>query len=168
MAAALATAEHGVFSEHGVFPEHAADRSPSWAPPLGFPIDVAAAYRAPPHRYGAGHRGIDLLPNPSAEPGGSIPVAAPASGTVSFAGRVVDRPVVSIRIDDRTLVSLEPVSSVLAVGDAVSRGESIGTLADGGHCDGGCVHLGVRIDGEYANPTPFLIERPILLPLEGP
>ena len=134
----------------------------AWAPPFGFPVDVAAAYRAPPHRYGAGHRGIDLRPSALTGP---IPVSAPADGTVSFSGRVVDRPVITIRLDDRTLVSLEPVESELAVGAPVARGAVIGTLASGGHCGGECVHLGIRVDGEYANPTPFLLDRPILLPL---
>ena len=38
-----------------------------------------------------------MTPAPGAE------VLAPASGTVSFAGTVVDRPVLSIRVDERTV-----------------------------------------------------------------
>lgn len=91
-------------------------------------------------------------------------MSAPVDGTVSFSGRVVDRPVITIRVDARTLVSLEPVESELAVGAPVARGAVIGALASGGHCGDECVHLGVRVDGEYANPTPFLLDRPILLP----
>lgn len=136
--------------------------SSRWTPPLGFPIDVVAAYRAPPHRYGAGHRGVDLRPSARTGP---VSATAPVDGTISFVGRVVDRPVVTIRVDDRTLVSLEPVTSALGIGTPVARGAVLGVLADGGHCDGECLHLGVRIDGEYANPMPFLVDRPILLPL---
>lgn len=133
---------------------------PLWVPPLGVPLDVSGPYRAPPNRYGAGHRGIDLV----ARPGGAV--IAPAGGSVSFVGSVVDREVVSIRIDGRTVYSLEPVSSELAVGAAVVSGETIGGVAGGGHCEEECVHLGVRVDGEYVNPLRYFLRRPVLLPLE--
>lgn len=129
-----------------------------WEPPLGHPLRIAEAYSLPNGPYRAGHRGVDL----PAEPGAAV--RAPASGTVSFVGTVVDRPVVSIRVDARTIVSLEPVSSGLREGEAVGRGERIGEVASGGHCGDGCLHLGVRVDGAYVNPLRFLRPRPVLLP----
>lgn len=129
-----------------------------WEPPLGHPLRIAEAYSLPNGPYRAGHRGVDL----PAEPGAAV--RAPASGTVSFVGTVVDRPVVSIRVDARTVVSLEPVSSGLSEGEAVGRAERIGEVASGGHCGGGCLHLGVRVDGAYVNPLRFLRPRPVLLP----
>lgn len=129
-----------------------------WAPPMGAPLRVSGPYRAPPHPYGSGHRGIDI----PAVPGD--PVVAPAAGTVTFSGTVVDRAVVSIRVDARTVVSLEPVTTELVEGGAVRRGAVLGTVSNGGHCDGECIHLGVRVDGDYVNPMRYFLGAPVLLP----
>ena len=130
----------------------------AWLPPLGEPLRVAARFDLPDGPYAAGHRGLDL----PATAGDAV--RSPATGSVSFSGVVVDRPVVSIRVDDRTVLSLEPVASELGVGAAVARGQPIGVVARGGHCDARCLHLGVRVDGEYVNPLRFFWGRPVLLP----
>ena len=134
-------------------------RNERWLPPLGAPLRVSAPYVAPAHAYGPGHRGIDLSASLAAE------VHAPVAGEVSFVGTVVDRPLISLRVDAHTVVSIEPVASTLAVGDRVQRGEIIGVRAHGGHCDDSCLHLGVRVDGDYVNPMRFFVGRPVLLPL---
>lgn len=131
---------------------------PRWLPPLGVSLDVIAPFRAPVDRYAAGHRGFDLAAVPGAA------VAAPASGTVTFAGRVVDRDVVSVRVDAATVVSVEPVTSALSQGDTVAAGDRLGEVSRGGHCDGTCVHLGVRVDDWYVNPMRFFRDKPVLLP----
>lgn len=128
-----------------------------WEPPLGHPLEIDAVFSLPFGPYGAGHRGVDLLA------GGDPRVRAPASGTVAFVGMVVDRPVISIRVDDRTVLSMEPVESALQAGDMVSRGAIVGEVLEG-HCAELCVHLGVRVDGAYVNPLRFLRPRPVLLP----
>ncbi|PJJ71783.1 peptidase M23-like protein [Diaminobutyricimonas aerilata] len=117
-------------------------------------------YLAPPTPYAAGHRGIDLAASPGDE------VRAVADGVVHFAGVVVDRPVVSVRHAGDVLSSVEAVESPLARGDPVAAGDVIGIVASGGHCDGGCVHLGARVGGEYVSPMLFLggIPRAVLLP----
>ena len=63
------------------------------------------------------------------------------------------------------LSSYEPVSSGLARGDPVARGQPFGAVL-AGHCSVGCVHIGVRIDGQYVSPMRFLgvIPRAVLLP----
>lgn len=129
-----------------------------WEPPLGHPLRLAAVYSLADGPYRAGHRGVDL----PAETGEAV--RAPEEGTVSFSGVVVDRPVLSIRLDARTVVSFEPVTSPLSKGDPVMRGERIAQVASGGHCGTACLHLGLRVDGEYANPLRFLRPRPVLLP----
>lgn len=131
----------------------------SWSWPLAPPHSLARPYLAPPTRYGAGHRGIDLRASAGA------PVLAPDDGVVHFAGVVVDRPVLSIAHDGGVLSSYEPVSTALVAGDAVTRGEVIGTLLPG-HCETPCLHLGARIDGEYVNPLLYLGGMPwsVLLP----
>ncbi|WP_449278620.1 M23 family metallopeptidase [Leucobacter sp. GX24907] len=133
-----------------------------WTVPVGGSVRVSSPFRAPPHRFGSGHRGVDLPAQPGFE------VVAPTGGTVSFVGRVVDRGVVSIRIDERTVVSLEPVeqlsASGISKGNAVEQGQLLGRVGTGGHCDDACVHLGVRVNGDYVNPLRFFLERPKLLP----
>ncbi|NQX27658.1 M23 family metallopeptidase [Microbacteriaceae bacterium VKM Ac-2854] len=133
----------------------------SWTWPTGSAHDVVGPYVAPAHRYAAGHRGIDIA---AAKDG---PVSAAAAGTVYFAGSVVDRPIVTIRLDDGTLVSAEPVVAAVAEGDVVAQGQLIGHVGSGGHCSERCVHLGVRVEGDYVSPLRFLggIERAVLLPL---
>ena len=114
----------------------------------------------PAHRYAAGHRGVDL----QAAPGS--PVVSPADGTVSFTGQVAGRPVISIDHGGGWRSAVEPVMTALAPGDAVRRGQSLGTVGTGGHCDGGCVHWGVRLDGDYVDPMTLVEVRVILLPLQ--
>lgn len=132
-----------------------------WQPPIETPLRVSGPFRAPPTPYASGHRGIDL----PAVPGNAI--MAPAAGTVSFAGRVVDRSVLSIRVDARTVVTMEPIDAEtleLSEGDAVVRGQLVGSVGSGGHCDSECLHLGVRVDGEYVNPMRYFSAKPVLLP----
>lgn len=169
-AAALLVLGAAMHAPHALLPDFSAADHPVsahrtatahgtlWEPPLGSPLRVAAAYSLPDGPYRAGHRGIDL----PASPGDTV--HSPAGGVVSFVGTVVDRPVVSVRVDARTVVSLEPVESGVQAGDAVQRGAVLGTVASGGHCAADCLHLGVRVDGAYVNPMRFLRPRPVLLP----
>lgn len=132
-----------------------------WFPPLGHPFTVLAPFSLPNGQYAAGHRGVDL----PALPGASV--RAPAAGSVTFVGTVVDRPVLTLRTDARTLVSFEPIVSDLEVGDRVERGELIGTVSTGGHCAERCLHAGIRVNGEYVNPLGWFRARPVLLPLSN-
>jgi len=133
----------------------------AWSWPVSGAHALARPYAAPAGPYGAGHRGIDIRaplggdvgPGVGAEVG--VQVLAPADGVVHFVGFVVDRPVLSIEHAGGVLSSFEPVESSLVVGDRVTRGEVIGTLLPG-HCVSPCLHLGVRVDGEYVNPLLFL------------
>lgn len=136
---------------------------PPWTWPLAPPHPVQAPFLAPATPYAAGHRGVDI----TAATG--LPVVAAASGVVTFAGVVVDRPLVVIRHDDGLVSSIEPVVASVTVGSPVPQGSTIGTVGTGGHCDGSCVHLGVRRDGAYINPLLLLGEVPaaVLLPLEA-
>lgn len=136
----------------------------SWVWPLGQPRQVARGFLAPATRYGAGHRGIDIRASPSED------IRAPSDGVVSFAGSVAGRPVLSISHPGDLISSLEPVLATVSRGDSVSAGMSIGSVANGGHCDGSCVHFGVRLHGEYVSPLLYLagVPRAVLLPLGGP
>jgi murein DD-endopeptidase MepM/ murein hydrolase activator NlpD len=110
----------------------------------------------------SGHRGVDLEATHD-----GVPVTAPESGTVSFVGLVVDRPVITIDHGNGLRSSFEPVQSSLATGDVVAKEQAIGTLLPG-HCGAlSCVHWGVRHGEDYLNPVGFVLDlRPsILLPL---
>ncbi|WP_400999081.1 murein hydrolase activator EnvC family protein [Agromyces sp. GXQ0307] len=137
--------------------------STRWVWPVGPPVLVVAPFRAPPTPYSAGHRGIDL----AAAPGGSV--VAAASGVVSFAGPVAGRGVLSIDHGDGVVSSIEPVEADVAVGDTVRAGEAVATVATGGHCDDECIHLGVRVHGEYVSPLRWFggVPRAVLLPMTG-
>lgn len=128
-----------------------------------WPVDgfrIVRDWEAPAHRYGPGHRGIDL------EPASGDLVRAPADGVVAFAGPVAGRPVLTIDHGEGVVTTLEPVSTSLTAGTAVSAGDVVGTIASGGHTAAGAVHFGVRVDGEYVNPRLFVggIPRAVLLP----
>lgn len=130
-----------------------------WLWPVDPPHTVVRPFIAPQTAYSAGHRGIDI-----AAPDGA-PIRAPADGVVSFAGVVVDRPVLSITSPGGLIESFEPVISTLVAGAAVARGAVIGTVL-AGHCAQTCLHFGVRLNGGYVSPLNYLggIQRPVLLP----
>ncbi len=133
------------------------------APPVSPPV-VLVAFAAPPGPYAAGHRGVDL-----AADAGRV-VTAPGAGTVVFAGRLVDRGVVSIDHGGGLRSSLEPVAAGVSVGDRVVAGQPVGTV-DTGHprcAPVVCVHWGVRLDGVYLDPMALLTPvRVRLLPWDG-
>jgi murein DD-endopeptidase MepM/ murein hydrolase activator NlpD len=132
--------------------------STPWRWPIPAPHPVLRPFLAPASPYASGHRGIDIGAATTA-------VYAPADGVVHFAGTVVDRPVLSIDHAGGLLSSYEPVVAVVSVGDAVTRGQLIGTLVSG-HCASLCLHLGVRVNGEYISPLTLLDGVPlaVLLP----
>src|SRR5690606_31066246 len=106
---------------------------------------------APPHRYGPGHRGIDV-----SAPEGTV--RAVEAGTVRFAGSVAGRPVLSILHADGLISTYEPVTALVAEGDAVTAGQVVGQLWDGEpHCASGpCLHLGARRGQDYLDPLLLL------------
>lgn len=131
-----------------------------WRWPVPAPIRVVAPFRAPPTPFTAGHRGIDIATESAAS------VTAPAPGVVSFAGMVAGRPVIAIDHGDGIVSAIEPVAALVEAGAVVTSGDPIGTVSTGGHCASGCVHFGVRVDGEYVSPYLFLggLPRAVLLP----
>lgn len=134
----------------------------AWGWPVGPPARIMEPFRAPPTPYASGHRGIDLASAPGAR------VVAPAAGVVSFAGSVAGRPVVAVDHGGGYVSAIEPVAALLPEGAPVEAGQPIGEVASGGHCDGRCVHFGVRLHGEYVSPLLLLgrLPRAVLLPLE--
>ena len=128
-----------------------------WRWPLSGEQLVLRAFAAPVQPWSAGHRGVDLR-------AWETEVVAPADGVVRYAGWVVDRPVLSIE-HDGVISSFEPVTASVTAGDSVTAGQAVGRV-EPGHCAVRCVHMGVRVAGEYRNPLLWLggVPRAVLLP----
>ncbi len=144
----------------GRAPAVVAPAAPGWVWPVDGPRLVIRPFLAPATPYAAGHRGVDL-----AAVADAVEVRAVTSGIVHFAGIVVDRPVITVRTG-QVLATVEPVTPVVAIGERVRAGQVIGIL-EPGHCGEACVHLGVRLAGEYVSPLLYLggLRRAVLLPL---
>ena len=81
----------------------------------------------------------------------------------ALAGKVAGKPVVVLLVDDprfgRLRVTYEPVLPEIKVGDRLVAGQPIGVLAaQGGHCGRSphCLHLGIKQDDRYLNPSSFI------------
>ena len=134
-----------------------------WAWPVGPVHEVVRHFEAPAHRYGPGHRGLDIA-------GGDLNVHAVKSGTVTFAGKVAGKPVVAILHDNGLTSTYEPVLASVTKGDSVRKGQVIGAIeqpSEHSHCSAACVHLGAKRGKEYLDPLPLLEGRgpSVLLPL---
>ena len=126
-----------------------------WAEPIPHLVEnLEQDYLAPVSEFGTGHRGIDFQLKP-----GQM-VSSPASGSVHFVGKVVDRMVITIRTDSGKLSSFEPVCSKLKQGDRVLSGQPIGTWCAGDsgyqeHCER-CVHASARDEFGYLSPLHMI------------
>ena len=129
------------------------DEQPAFRLPVPGPPDVVQPFRAPSHRYGPGHRGADLR----AEPG--TVVRAAGAGTVVFAGRLVDRGVVSVEHASGLRTTYEPVNATVRAGSFVALGEVLGTVEPGhaGCAPVSCLHWGARWGQDtYVDPMSLL------------
>jgi len=151
-----------------------ADVSPALGAPSGWtwPVSrsrqVSRAFVAPATEFGAGHRGIDL----PAEVGEVL--LAPTEVRVTFAGRVVDRDVVTLDAGEWTvggspltakwLVTFDGATATVEVGSRVPAGAPVAVVSPTPHC--ACVHVGLRYAGEYVNPLLVWgeVPRAVLLP----
>lgn len=132
---------------------------PLWQWPTDGPQTVLRDFRAPGSPWGPGHRGLDLAAS-------SPEVRAPTSAEVTFSGLVATRGVLTLRTPEGLLISMEPVESLVDLGDQVRAGDLI-ALIQPGHCPQLCVHLGLRDGGEYRSARRELgiLQRSVLLPV---
>lgn len=119
---------------------------------------VADPFREPACTWCPGNRGIEY----DTTPGQRVVAAAP--GAVTFAGLVAGVRYVVVRHADGMLATYGRLAtSSVASGALVSSGDDIGTASER-------LHFGLRRDGRYVDPAPYLAtpwRRPALLPLDG-
>ncbi len=132
-----------------------------WTAPLPS-ATVTRPFDELPHRYAAGHRGVDLAGAPG------VPVGAAGDGVVVFAGMVAGRPVVSVDHPGGLRTTYEPVDPSVGAGQAVARGSPLGKLVAGhaGCPAAACLHWGLRRGEDYLDPMTLLTVPEIrLLPM---
>lgn len=128
-----------------------------WQWPTGHAVAVTRAFDPPSMPWLSGHRGVDLQ-----APIGST-LRAPAEGTVIFSGTVVDRQVLSLMHEGGLRSTYEPVVPLVQVGQVVSAGDPIATVAPG-HSPGP-LHWGARFErNQYVNPLRMLTGPAVLKP----
>jgi murein DD-endopeptidase MepM/ murein hydrolase activator NlpD len=126
------------------------------------PNPILRGFEPPPAIWAAGHRGIDFVALPG------TPVRAPRSGVVSFVGMVADKPVLTVR-HGHVRSTYEPVTSSLRIGQAVHAGDVLGIVARGdSHCDGMCLHWGLKQGADYLDPRLLIARTARLIPLHDP
>ena len=139
-------------------PVNATPHDERWQWPTGAPVPVVEGFAPPAHDWLPGRRGVTVqYPAPS-------PVYACSSGTVTTAGPVAGRGVISIRHDvgGRIVWSTYlPVTPSVAVGDHVEKGDVIG-VSEG---DSPTLHWGAKTGRRtYIDPIRMTLGRPRLLP----
>jgi hypothetical protein len=113
---------------------------------------LVRSYLQPTSDYSAGHRGVDYRVSLG------DPVVAVTSGTVWFAGKVVNRSVVTLRDSAGNLVEVEPVCPTVTASAVVNLGDPIGRVCDAdqnyrSHCEAmRCLHFSYRTPNGYLSP----------------
>ncbi|WP_329001371.1 M23 family metallopeptidase [Kribbella sp. NBC_00709] len=123
--------------------------------------EVLRGFELPAKPWLSGHRGIDLAGRPGQ------PVLAATPGTITYAGPLAGRGVITITTGPRR-TTYEPVVPAVPVGTTVQTGTVIGHLsAAGSHCQPRtCLHWGLLQGNQYLNPLTLVPNRPVrLLPL---
>lgn len=139
-------------------PAQSSPRSNQWQWPSGTPVPIVSSFAPPARDWLPGRRGVTLrYPHPS-------PVYACDSGTVTFAGNVAGRSVITIKHvgPSRTLWSTYlPVLPQVSVGDHVDKGTMIGHVEEGSET----LHWGAKTGPRsYINPIRLTLTHPRLLP----
>lgn len=123
-----------------------------WSWPLTPLPEVARPFIRPASRYGAGHRGVDLVGRAGQR------VLAVDDGVIGHVGVVAGRGTVTVVHASGLRSTYEPLTATVHQGQVVSRGSALGALAeDGSHCGAvACLHLGALRGDEYVDPLTLL------------
>ena len=143
------------FDLRAPFWRHSVSREALWLPVMSSDIGAARKFRQPENDWGAGHRGVDY---PSAD---LEQLSSPTASVVQFAGLVFGRPVVVLRHGDGLSSEVEPacLAKNVSLGQSLRAGQPFGRVCFGakdGHCEGVCLHWGVRTSTlGYLSPERF-------------
>ncbi|MEU2119277.1 M23 family metallopeptidase [Streptomyces sp. NPDC016459] len=122
------------------------------------PPEILRGWQPPAGPYAPGHRGVDLAAPPD------TPVLAPTAGTVTFAGPVGGRGVLTLTLPGTGLPPLRttfsPVTPLVAKGTQVRPGAPIARVAPGTHCPETCLHWGLLRGDTYLNPLVLIRRAP--------
>ncbi len=129
-----------------------------WVWPLDPLPEVVRVFDPPAQRWGAGHRGVDLLGSTAQ------PVLAIGAGEIAVARPLAGRGVVVVS-HGALRSTYEPVTASVHVGQHVEAGEVVGLLQSArSHClPEVCLHLGLRRGDEYVDPLSVLGPRVVRL-----
>ncbi len=127
-----------------------ASASGVWQWPIKGPI--LRGYDPPASPYGSGHRGIDI-----GAPVGT-PVVAPATGKVTFAGKVGGHLFVTIDHGGGVSSTYSWLTSISVHNGAVVAAGDIVAHSGGGHPGDvkPSLHMGVKLNGAYVDPLDYL------------
>lgn len=139
----------------------AASPEPAGTWPLDPRPEVVAGFDPPTQPWGPGHRGVDLA--------GRVgqPVRAALDGTVTWAGPIAGKGVVTVSHGE-TRTTYEPVAASVSVGEPVRAGQQVGVLeVPFSHCfPAACLHWGLLRGETYLDPLSLVGGGPVrLLPL---
>ena len=132
--------------------------SVEWHLPFDSPHRLIRQYLQPNSDYSAGHRGVDYAVSLDES------ILSPSDGVISFAANLVNRPVLVISHPGGFKSEFEPACTTFRVGDYVVTGEPVGTVCLPGatydpHCpDNNCLHISLRLNGQYLSPLALLGE----------
>lgn len=136
-----------------------AHASSPWVPPVSGGVEVARGFLPPARRWEPGHRGVDLVAALGSE------VRAAGAGTVTFAGVLAGRGVVTVT-HGALRSTYEPVAASVRVGDRVREGAVLGRLQPGHGRPGpgqSILHWGLRRGELYLDPLSLLRGGPVRL-----
>ena len=121
--------------------------APPWQWPLPPPHQVIAPFDAPEHRYGPGHRGIDI-----AAPVAGAAVRAVAPGTIRFSGMVAGRGVAQLLTNGQIPTFHHPSFEFLGSGTWALRftAWAFGALLEGLELRGPNWNISPTFDGDGA------------------
>lgn len=130
--------------------------------PLADP-QVEQPFDRPISPWAPGHRGVDLTLQPGAQ--SETVILAPQEATVSFAGKVAGKDVISVRHRGGITSTFEPATTTLPVGTTVPRGQPIGTVGgESDHCESRCLHWGLKRGADdYLDPQRYTGNRKIVI-----
>ncbi|MFI6319563.1 M23 family metallopeptidase [Nonomuraea sp. NPDC050556] len=132
-------------------PSPAAAAPSPWQWPLSGTPTILRRFAPPPAPWLSGHRGVDLAATPG------TPVYAAGPGTITYAGPLAGRGVITILHTAGLKTTYLPVQASVRRGDQISAGARIGIIEDvPGHCAQQCLHWGLLRASRYLDPLLLL------------